>query len=53
MSKIDKQTYDDLMDAKNKLCNYCEADECERCIVTQLADDAHAEAIEAGIIEDC
>lgn len=33
----------ELCDARDKLCNFCENDECERCIVTNLIDDAYAE----------
>lgn len=32
-----------LCDASATLCGYCEAEECEKCIVTRLIDDAHAE----------
>lgn len=29
-----------LCDARDKLCSFCEANECERCIVNRLIDDA-------------
>lgn len=32
-----------LCKARDILCNYCEADECEKCIVTNLIDDAYSE----------
>lgn len=32
-----------LCKARDTLCNYCEADECEKCIVTNLIDDAYGE----------
>lgn len=32
-----------LCDARDKLCGYCEADECEKCIVTALINDAYNE----------
>lgn len=32
-----------LRKASDTLCNYCEADECEKCIVTNLIDDAYSE----------
>jgi hypothetical protein len=32
-----------LCKARNTLCDYCEANECERCIVTNLIDDAYSE----------
>lgn len=50
---IDETTYTELLDARDKLCAYCENDECEKCQVTMLIDDANAEAVESGIIEDC
>lgn len=53
MSKtIDENTYIELLDAGNKLCNYCEVNECEKCIVTRLIDDANIEAIESGVIDE-
>lgn len=35
-----------LCDARDKLCGYCESDECEKCIVTALIDDAYNETPE-------
>ena len=35
-----------LLDARNKLCRFCEYDACERCMVTLLMDDAYAECDE-------
>lgn len=32
-----------LCKARDTLCNYCEADECEKCIVANLIDDAYSE----------
>lgn len=32
-----------LCEARDMLCGYCEADECEKCIVTNLIDDAYNE----------
>jgi hypothetical protein len=32
-----------LCEARDTLCGYCEADECEKCIVTNLIDDAYNE----------
>lgn len=32
-----------LCKARDTLCNYCETDECEKCIVTNLIDDAYSE----------
>ena len=32
-----------LCDARDKLCAFCEAEECEWCIVTRLIDDAYNE----------
>lgn len=37
---IDREKLAELCDARDKLCAYCEADECEKCIVTRLIDDA-------------
>ena len=52
MAKISEDQYQAIIKAQNTLCNYCEADECEKCIVTRLVDDATSEAIESGIIEN-
>lgn len=46
-----KEKYAALLNAQKTLCEYCENDECEKCIVTNLLDDAYTEAEEAGIIE--
>lgn len=48
---IDKETYDELVSAREKLCSYCENDACEHCIVTLLLDQAEIEVQHSGIIE--
>lgn len=49
---MDKEKLAELCDARNKLCAYCEVDECAKCIVTRLIDDAMYEYEEAtGTIE--
>lgn len=40
-----------LCDARDKLCGYCESDECKKCIVTALIDDAYNETPETD--DDC
>ena len=35
-----------LCDARDTLCGYCQADECEKCIVTTIIDDAYNETPE-------
>lgn len=53
MAKISEKTYEEIIKAGNTLCAYCEnEDDCPKCQVTLLIDDAHNEAIEAGIIEN-
>ena len=37
---MDKEQYAAICQARGVLCNFCEADECEKCIVTRLVDDA-------------
>lgn len=32
-----------LCDARDKLCGFCEADECSWCIVNRLINDAYSE----------
>lgn len=49
---MQQETYTELLDARDKLCAYCDSAECEECQVTILIDDAYTEAKEAGIIED-
>ena len=36
-----------LLDARDKLCGFCENDECDKCQVTILMNDAYCEC------EDC
>lgn len=45
---MDKKELNKLYEAGNTLCSFCEADECEKCIVTKLIDDASAEIDEDG-----
>ena len=52
MSAIDMNTYTELLDARDKLCKYCENDDCDSCRVTELINDADNEAIEAGLIDE-
>ena len=33
----------ELLDARDKLCGFCESDECEKCQITLLINDAYAE----------
>lgn len=40
---MDRDYLAELCNAQDVLCGYCEADECEKCIVTHLIDDAHNE----------
>lgn len=35
-----------LCSARDTLCEFCEADECNKCIVTRLIDDAYNEVLE-------
>ncbi len=49
---ISENEYTSLLDARDKLCRFCQSDECEKCQVTRLADDAHSEAEKAGILSD-
>lgn len=46
---IDRSDFAVLCDARDKLCNFCKVPECEKCIVTQLINDA---AVECGFYED-
>lgn len=40
---MDREYLAKLCDARDTLCDFCEANECERCIVTRLIDDAYNE----------
>jgi hypothetical protein len=40
---MDREDLAELLDARDKLCAFCENDECEKCIVTLLIDQAHEE----------
>lgn len=39
---ISKEELAELCDARDKLCSFCEVNECEKCIVTNLINDAFA-----------
>lgn len=45
-----RDDYESLFSARDTICNYCEANECENCIVTHLMDDAYAEY--SDLLED-
>jgi len=46
--------YNDLIYAGGVLCAYCQAhpDACNCCMITHLLDDAFAEALNSGIIDN-
>lgn len=39
-----------LLNARDKLCNFCNNDNCEKCQITLLINDAYNECEE---LEDC
>lgn len=49
---ISESEYTGLLDARDRLCRFCQSEECEKCQVTRLADDAHSKAEKAGILSD-
>ena len=49
--KMTEEKYQELTKAGNVLCNWCENDECEKCQVQILLDEAYAEALEEGVVE--
>ena len=50
---MDENQYTELLDARDKLCSFCKnTDNCPKCQVTLLIDQATNEAIDAGIIDD-
>lgn len=40
---MDREYLSKLCDARDTLCGFCEVDDCEKCIVTHLIDDAYNE----------
>lgn len=42
----------ELRKAAAMLCNYCEVDECDKCIVTNLIDCAESEYEKENVDED-
>ena len=40
---MDREYLSKLCNARDTLCGFCEADECEKCIVTYLINDAYNE----------
>ena len=40
---MDREYLAKLCEARDTLCGFCEVDECEKCIVTHLIDDAYNE----------
>ena len=41
--KMDREELAELCDARDKLCAFCENDNCEKCQVTLLIDQAYVE----------
>lgn len=46
--KMDERRIAELCDARDTLCEFCDMDDCEKCIVTQLINDAFNELDELG-----
>lgn len=46
------ETMNNIRNTANILCDFCENNACENCIVQQLVDDATREAIHAGWKEE-
>lgn len=40
---MDREYLAKLCEARDTLCGFCEVDECEKCIVTHLINDAYNE----------
>lgn len=47
---ISEDEYTSLLDARDRLCRFCQSEECRKCQVTSLTDDARFEAEKAGIL---
>lgn len=43
---ITREYLAELCDARDKICGFCEANQCEKCIVTNLINDAFAECVD-------
>lgn len=43
---MDREYLAKLCEARDTLCEFCEVNECEKCIVTNLIDDAYNEVPE-------
>lgn len=42
-----QDVFETLISARDAICEYCECrDDCDKCIVTRLIDDAYTEAQE-------
>lgn len=48
MSNMTKEYYTKLDTAAKTLCKYCENEECEKCQVSVLMNDAYAEFCETN-----
>lgn len=46
MRIVDREELAVLLDARDKLCGFCENNACEKCRVTLLINDAYAECDE-------
>ncbi len=44
---MDREELAELLDARDKLCAFCENNNCEKCQITMLIDDAYNECPEA------
>lgn len=52
MGTITVQQYEKLQEAFDTVCDFCEADECEKCIITKLDEDAYIEVEKTPEKED-
>ncbi len=49
---ISEKEYTELIEARDRMCRFCQSSECENCKAASLADDARFEAERAGILSD-
>lgn len=47
-----QKEYVKLQEAINTLCNFCECDDCDKCRVEALEEDAYVEAGRSGLLSE-
>lgn len=50
---VTREDYESMCSGRDVFCSFCEADECEKCMITRLLNDAFNELPQSDQQELC